>query len=117
MWFQRTVWIQRRSTRVVLTALLAYITNVRRIPEDLTKWTALLTVVDRKTNARLSVVFDNFFARLFGSSRQGNYWILHLDPDYRVALVSTPDRRYLWVLSLAHLDLTSRHTSFWSTRL
>ena len=25
------------------------------------------TVVDQKTNARLSVVFDNFFARLFGS--------------------------------------------------
>ena len=57
------------------------------------------TVVDQKTNARLSVVFDNFFARLFGSSRQGNYWILDLDPDYRAALVGTPDRRYLWILS------------------
>ena len=57
------------------------------------------TVVDQKTNARLTVVFDNFFARLFGSSRQGNYWILDLDPDYRVAMVGTPDRRYLWILS------------------
>jgi apolipoprotein D and lipocalin family protein len=57
------------------------------------------TVVDQKTNARLSVVFDNFFARLFGSSRQGNYWILDLDPDYRGAMVGTPDRRYLWILS------------------
>ena len=57
------------------------------------------TVVDHKTNARLTVVFDNFFARLFGSSRQGNYWILDLDPDYRVAVVGTPDRRYLWILS------------------
>jgi apolipoprotein D and lipocalin family protein len=57
------------------------------------------TVVDQKTNARLSVVFDNFFARLFGSSRQGNYWILDLDPDYRAAMVGTPDRRYLWILS------------------
>jgi len=47
------------------------------------------TVVDHKTNARLTVVFDNFFARLFGSSRQGNYWILDLDPDYRVAVVGT----------------------------
>jgi apolipoprotein D and lipocalin family protein len=45
------------------------------------------------------VVFDNFFARLFGSSRQGNYWILDLDPDYRGAMVGTPDRRYLWILS------------------
>ena len=57
------------------------------------------TVVDSKTNARLTVVFDNFFARLFGSSREGNYWILELDPDYQVAMVGTPDRRYLWILS------------------
>ncbi len=56
-------------------------------------------VVDRTTNARLTVVFDNFFARLFGSSRDGNYWILALDPDYHTALVGTPDRRYLWILS------------------
>lgn len=59
------------------------------------------TVVDRATNARLTVVFDNFFARLFGSSRDGNYWIFALDPEYRSALVGTPDRRYLWILSRA----------------
>ncbi|MCP9439654.1 MAG: lipocalin family protein [Nitrospira sp.] len=59
------------------------------------------TVVDAKTNARLTVVFDNWFARLFGSSREGNYWILDLDADYRTALVGTPDRRYLWILARA----------------
>ena len=59
------------------------------------------TVIDPKTNARLTVVFDNFFARLFGSSRDGNYWILALDPEYRTALVGTPDRRFLWILSRA----------------
>ncbi|GKS64818.1 hypothetical protein YTPLAS72_21220 [Nitrospira sp.] len=57
------------------------------------------TVVDSTTNARLAVTFDNFFARLVGPSRQGNYWILELDPDYQVAMVGTPDRRYLWILS------------------
>lgn len=57
------------------------------------------TVVDPSTNARLRVVFDNFFARLFGSSREGNYWILALDSDYQTAMVGTPDRRYLWILS------------------
>jgi len=57
------------------------------------------SVVDPKTNARLTVVFDNWFARLFGSSREGNYWILDLDPEYRTAMVGTPDRRYLWILS------------------
>lgn len=29
----------------------------------------------------------------------GDYWILRLDRDYQVALVGTPDRKYLWVLS------------------
>lgn len=29
----------------------------------------------------------------------GDYWILDLDTDYRWALVGTPDRKYLWVLS------------------
>jgi apolipoprotein D and lipocalin family protein len=57
------------------------------------------TVIDAKTNARLTVVFDNWFARLFGSSREGNYWVLDLDPEYRTAMVGTPDRRYLWILS------------------
>ena len=63
------------------------------------------SVVDPKTNARLTVVFDNWFARLFGSSREGNYWIFDLDPEYRTAMVGTPDRRYLWILSrVPHLD-------------
>ncbi len=57
------------------------------------------TIVDRNSNARLNVVFDNWFARLFGSSREGNYWILDLDQDYRTALVGTPDRRHLWILA------------------
>ncbi len=45
------------------------------------------------------VVFDNWFARLVGSSREGNYWILDLDSEYNTALVGTPDRRYLWILA------------------
>ena len=57
------------------------------------------TVVDAKTNAKLTVVFDNWFARPFGSSRDGNYWILDLDPEYRTAMVGTPDHRFLWILS------------------
>jgi apolipoprotein D and lipocalin family protein len=57
------------------------------------------TVVDAATNAKLNVVFDNWFARLFGSSREGNYWILDLDAEYRMAMVGTSDRRYLWILA------------------
>jgi len=61
------------------------------------------TVVDENTNAKLYVVFDNWAAKLFsgwGSApTEGNYWILYLDLEYRTALVGTPDREYLWVLS------------------
>jgi len=61
------------------------------------------TVVDENTNAKLYVEFDNWAAKLFsgwGSApTEGNYWILYLDQGYRTALVGTPDREYLWVLS------------------
>jgi len=29
----------------------------------------------------------------------GDYWIIDLDHDYQWALVGTPDRKYLWILS------------------
>lgn len=29
---------------------------------------------------------------------KGDYWILRLDPDYRTALVGSPDYAYLWLL-------------------
>lgn len=29
----------------------------------------------------------------------GDYWIIALDTDYQWAMVATPDRRYLWILS------------------
>jgi apolipoprotein D and lipocalin family protein len=65
-------------------------------------------IVDAKTNARLHVVFDNWFARLFGPSREGNYWILDLGSAYRTAVVGTPDRRHLWILAREpQLDETS----------
>ena len=29
----------------------------------------------------------------------GDYWVLRLDPEYRMALVGTPDRKNLWLLA------------------
>jgi apolipoprotein D and lipocalin family protein len=31
----------------------------------------------------------------------GDYWVLRLDPEYRTALVGTPDRDHLWLLHRA----------------
>jgi apolipoprotein D and lipocalin family protein len=50
-------------------------------------------VADPRTNAKLKVTFFWPF--------EGDYWILALgdQPDYGYALVGTPDREYLWILS------------------
>ena len=49
------------------------------------------TIADSKTNAKLKVQFFWPF--------KGDYWIIDLDSDYRYAIVSEPDRQYLWILS------------------
>lgn len=55
------------------------------------------TAVD-DTNARLRVNFLPAAIRWIPFTN-GDYWVLKLDPDYRVALVGSPNRKYLWVLS------------------
>ena len=48
-------------------------------------------VVDTQTNAKLKVWFFWPF--------KGDYWIIDLARDYTWAVVGTPSRKYLWVLS------------------
>lgn len=30
---------------------------------------------------------------------RADYWVIRIDPEYRIALVGTPDRRHLWLLA------------------
>ncbi len=40
---------------------------------------------------------------------KGDYWVVQVAPDYSVALVGSPDRRYLWLLAREpQLDATVR---------
>jgi apolipoprotein D and lipocalin family protein len=55
------------------------------------------TAVDA-AKSRLEVTFLPKAIRWMPFGR-GDYWVLKLDPDYRMALVGTPDRKYLWVLA------------------
>ena len=48
-------------------------------------------VVDKNTGAKLRVTF---FWPFFG-----DYWIINLGKDYEYAVVGTPNRKYLWILS------------------
>lgn len=55
------------------------------------------TAVD-DSNSRLKVTFLPEFVRWVPFTT-ADYWVLKIDPDYRMALVGTPDRKYLWVLA------------------
>lgn len=56
------------------------------------------TAVPGSGQARLRVKFGGL-AALAPAAREGNYWIVALAPDYSVALVGTPDRKFLWLLA------------------
>lgn len=55
-------------------------------------------LVDGESNARLKVSFAPRLLRWLPWV-WSDYWILMVDTDYRYALVGTPDRRRLWLLS------------------
>ncbi len=48
-------------------------------------------VVDKNSGAKLKVTFFWPF--------YGDYWIINLGNDYDYAVVGTPNRKYLWILS------------------
>ena len=58
----------------------------------------LARIVDTSSNAKLKVRFAPAFLS-FIPLVWGDYWILGLEPEYRWAVVGSPDRNYLWVLS------------------
>ncbi len=55
-------------------------------------------VADPATGAKLEVRFAPAFLS-FLPFVWGDYWVLGLDPEYRWAVVGTPDRQYLWILA------------------
>jgi len=103
MWFQRDCVASQAIYTLLLNGNVGVKNQCLTTSGDQKQAQGVATVVDENTNAKLYVVFDNWAAKLFSSwgsaPTEGNYWILYLDLDYRTALVGTPDREYLWVLS------------------
>jgi apolipoprotein D and lipocalin family protein len=52
-------------------------------------------VMEQSGNARLKVKF----APSWVPFAWGDYWILHLEPDYSAVLVGDPSGKYLWILA------------------
>jgi apolipoprotein D and lipocalin family protein len=57
-------------------------------------------VLDDPTGAKLKVRFAPAWLS-FLPAVWGDYWIIGLDEGYEWAVVGTPDRKYLWILSRA----------------
>ena len=103
MWFQRDCVASQAIYTLLENGKIGVKNQCLTTSGDQKQAQGVATVVGENTNAKLYVVFDNWAAKLFsgwGSApTEGNYWILYLDLDYRTALVGTPDRDYLWILS------------------
>lgn len=56
------------------------------------------TAVAGSQGSRLRVKFEGL-AALVPAAKDGNYWIMAREPDYSAALIGTPDRKFLWLLS------------------
>ncbi len=52
-------------------------------------------IIDEQTNAKLKVKLDQFPGNII----EGDYWVIFLDENYRYAVVSEPQGRYLWILN------------------
>jgi len=50
-------------------------------------------------NDKLRVEFDTWFSRLIPGTAKGEYWVLYVSDDYKTAIVGSPSRRYMWILS------------------
>jgi apolipoprotein D and lipocalin family protein len=71
--------------------------NRCRVDGEIEESTGQAKPVD-ETNSRLEVTFLPEGLRWIPFTK-GDYWVLKLDPEYRVALVGSPDRHYLLLLS------------------
>ncbi len=75
------------------------VVNTELRPDGSTKTaTGEAEAVQDGKNSRFKVKFSGL-AAIVPVPDEGNYWIIGLTPDYSRALVGTPDRQFLWLLS------------------
>ena len=82
-----TATYARRRDGTVDVLNVAYDANARMRRNSVHGWARPVDA----SGAKLVVRFFHLF--------NGDYWVLGLDPEYRWALVGTPRRRRLWLLS------------------
>lgn len=99
MWFQRECLRSQATYGLLATGEVSVLNECETAGGGKESIRGRARPVDTKTNARLEVRFENWFAAFIPSQPQGNYWILYLDDAYRTVIVGTPDRDNLWVMA------------------
>ncbi len=96
--FQRRCVSDVRARYVIRTDGQLDVLNQCRTAEGTIDARGVARVVDTGTSAKLKVRFAPA-ALSFLPFVWGDYWILGLAVDYSWAVVGSPDRNYLWILS------------------
>ena len=88
--FQKECIETTASYRLLKNGNISVLNECKR-KGKLTRAEGTAKVVDKISNAKLKVTFFwPFYA---------DYWILKLGENYEYAMVGTPNRKYLWILS------------------
>lgn len=98
MFFQRKCVQSQADYRLRVDCKIAVLNQCRTGDGEWVSAAGAAESVEGRSD-RLQVRFDNWFSRLFPALTTGDYWVLHLDEGYQVALVGHPDRKYLWLLA------------------
>ncbi len=99
MWFQRNCVQSQAQYTLRDDASVEVVNSCTTADKEVKTARGRATVVDPQSNAKLEIVFDNWFSRLFPNVTKGQYWIIALAPDYSSAMVGHPNREYLWILA------------------
>jgi len=91
MFFQRKCVGDTTATYALAPNGTVSVVNRCRTHKGVDEATGTATVVEGFSNSRLKVSFFWPF--------KADYWVIGLDTDYRWAVVGSPNRKYLWVLS------------------
>lgn len=99
MWFQRDCLRSQATYGLLESGEVSVLNECDTVSGGKESIRGRARAVDAKTNAKLEVRFDNWFAVFIPSQPQGNYWVLYLDEAYQTVIVGTPDRQNLWIMA------------------
>ncbi len=98
-------WFQKSCAGEVTAAYerrpdgrIGVVNRCRRADGTMNEASGVARIVDGSGNARLRVRFAPGWLSALPFV-WGDYWVIGLADDYRWALVGTPNRSYLWILS------------------